>query len=200
VRRVAITTLIALAALAAQARAQDVAFAAGDHDVASAFFPSVDPRLELAFTPSSADADAAAALPLPSYGRWVGITKWVTLGAAVGLGTLGFTLSNKADDSFTRLEFLCDADPDNCRERNADGSYADPRLESLYQDVVRKDQQARLSLIGAQVSFGASVLLFIVDFQKGKGPGDVPYEPEPEKSALELSAVPGEITVRYYLR
>lgn len=139
-------------------------------------------------------------LPLPDYGPWVGVTKWLTLGTAAGLGALGFSLHADANDTFAELERACEADADNCRSRAPDGSYSDPRLESLYQNVLDKDAQARLSLIGAQLSFGVSVLLFIVDFQKDEGPGDIPYDPDDEQSRFQLSAVPGEVTLRYYFR
>ncbi len=156
---------------------------------------------ELAFASNPETATHAAIdLPLPRYGRWVGITKWITLASSIGLGALGFSLSNSADDAFNTLQALCNADPPNCRAVNPDGSYQDPRLESLYQDVLSKDRQARVSLIGAQVSFGASVLLFIVDFQKRGGPSDIPYEPPDEQSALRLTAAPGELALRYYFR
>jgi len=144
------------------------------------------------------DSSAAAPLPLPKYGGWVGITKWVTLATAVGLGAAGALLHRDANEIFTQLDELCRADADNCRERNPDGSYADPVLEEMYQAVLKKDGQARAAFVGAQVSFGASVLLFIVDFQKDDGPGNVPYDPDSEKNSLRLTAKPGELAIRYY--
>jgi hypothetical protein len=153
-----------------------------------------------ALDPSGRDAaeSSAAPLPLPKYGGWVTVTKWVTLATAVGLGTAGALLHRDANDIFTQLDVLCKSDPDNCRDRNPDGSYADPVLENVYQEVVKKDQRARAAFVGAQVSFGVSVLLFIVDFQKDDGPGNIPYDPDSEKSALRLTAKPGELAIRYY--
>jgi len=142
--------------------------------------------------------EAAAPLPLPKYGGWVGVTKWVTLTTAIGLGTAGALLHRDANEVFNQLDALCRSDPDNCRDRNPDGSYADPVLENMYQTVVKKDGQARAVFVGAQISFGASVLLFIVDFQKGDGPGNIPYDPDSQKSALRLTAKPGELAIRYY--
>ena len=95
---------------------------------------------------------------------------------------------------------LCEADPANCRALNPDGSYEDPLLESLYQNVVDRDRQARFSLIAAEVNFGVSVLLFIVDFQKSAGPRDIPYDPDNKKAALRLTAKSGELALRYYFK
>lgn len=164
-------------------------------------FPPREPFLKFPLPPASEFADGAAGfLPLPKYGGWVGVVKWLTLGTSVGLGAVGFTLHNQGDDAFAELERGCNADPDNCRDLNPDGSYRDQRLESLYQRVLDKDDQARLSLLGAHISFGVSVVLFIVDFQKGSRPSDIPYDPEAERSALRLSVAAGEVALRYYLR
>lgn len=165
----------------------------------AALFPLDQPTLEARLQDETA-AGFLGFVPLPKYGPWVGVTKWLTLGTAVGFGALGFSLHADANDAFAELERSCQADADNCRRRTPSGAYSDPRLESLYQDVVDKDAQARLSLIGAQLSFGVSVLLFIVDFQRDEGPGDIPYDPNDEQSRLQLSVIPGELTLRYYLR
>lgn len=168
---------------------------------AADLFTPADSALTAALASSaSASESNGGFLPLPRYGKWVTVTKWLTLAAAAGLGTMAAIVHEDAEDSFAELERACLADPDNCRNVTADGAYADPQLESLFQDVVTKDRTARWSLIGAEVSFGASVLLFIVDFQKKSGPGDIPYDPDSEKSRLRLSAVPGELALRYYFR
>jgi hypothetical protein len=164
------------------------------------------PTLGLLATPTTllaneteATTTSAAFLPQLKYGGWVSVTKWVSLAAATGFGTLGFALHDRADESFDELETLCTRDPDNCRRLNPDGSYADSRLESLFQDAVDRDNQARLSLVAAEVSFGLSVLLFIVDFQKHRSPANVPYKPEKEESRLRFSVRPGELAFKYYL-
>ncbi|UCF21254.1 MAG: hypothetical protein JSU87_07695 [Gemmatimonadota bacterium] len=185
-----------VASVYAQTNSAAATFKASEYVVAQH-----DRLLELAYSPSADTVSYSALdLPLPRYGPCVGITKWITLATSVGLGVLGFSISSSADDDFDALLALCNADPPNCRAVNPDGSYQDARLESLYQDVVSKDRQARASLIGAQLSFGASVLLFIVDFQKRGGPSDIPYEPPEEKSAVRLTAKPGELALRYYFR
>jgi hypothetical protein len=139
-------------------------------------------------------------LPLPKYGNWVGVTKWLTLATAVGLGTAGVLLHKDANEMHLRLEVLCNASPDNCRDREPDGSYVDPVLEGMYESILKKDRQARAMFIGSEVTFFTSVLLFIVDFQKRDGPGNVPYDPDSEKADLQFTAVPGEIALRYYLQ
>ncbi len=136
---------------------------------------------------------------LPNYGPWVGVGKWLSLGVGAGLAGLGFALNNEGDDAFRELELLCLADRDACELAN-DGSYADPALEERYQDILGKDRGARASLVGAQLSFAVSLILFVVDFQRGEGPEDVPYEPEDEKSQVRFSVAPGELTVRYYFK
>jgi len=192
--------LLVLAAAAAQpVRAQSVA---GDEQGAAGaplsphYQPALDPALAESFTPTDA---TAAALPLPKYGGWVGVAKWSTLVASIGFGTIGVLVSREADESFARLVILCEEDADRCRSLDPDGSYADRLLENLYQDVVTKDKQARAAFIAAEVSFVASVLLFVVDFQRGGEPENEPYDPDgARRSALRFSAEPGELGLRYY--
>lgn len=195
-KKIAATLLLALLATpAAPLRAQGLSNPRrGVPQGNDAYFP-------LASSQILATADAApAALPFPKHGRWVTITKWATLGVSAGLGIYGFTLNSDANDTFSQLETLCKDDPENCRSRNPDGTYSDPLLEALYQESLDKDNTARSFLIASQVFFGISVVLFIVDFQKDDGPGNVPYDPDEEKSPLRLEALPGEIAIRYYLR
>jgi hypothetical protein len=191
-------SLLVLASLGPQlARAQD---GASQERLQRTLAPHHDSALQLAFASTSSLEDANdAGLPLPKYGGWVGVTKWVTLAASLGFGAAGVIVSRNADDLFSQLDALCSADPDDCRSRNPDGSYANPVLEQLYNDVLKKDQQARVAFVGSQVAFGASVLLFIVDFQNRGGPENEPYQPEGEaKTALRLTATPGAFTLRYY--
>jgi hypothetical protein len=134
-------------------------------------------------------------------GGWVGVTKWLSLGTAAGLGALGFSIKADANDLFRRLERRCENAGDRCRQRRPDGAYADPGLESLFQSVRRKDHQAQLSLIGAQLTFGFSVALFIADLQREQAPDNIPYDPNTGSSSkLKLTAVPGEIALRLYLQ
>lgn len=200
-RVLTITLALALSPAALPATAQ-LAVGPRPSDVGTAVrFAPPDSALATALASASLAHEAAPSfLPLPKYGKWVSVTKWFTLAAAVGLGTMAAIVHDQAEDAFAELEQRCLADPDNCRDLTVNGAYADPQLESLFQDVVSKDRAARWSLIGAEVSFGASVLLFIVDFQKSGGPGDIPYDPDSEKSQLRLTALPGELALRYYFR
>jgi hypothetical protein len=168
--------------------------------LATSLSPVYHPTLDLALVDSAASAGSAAPLPLPKYGSWVGITKWVTLATAIGLGTAGVMLHKDANEMFLRLDVLCNANPETCRDRDSDGSYVDPLFEQMYESVLKKDRQARAAFIGSEITFFTSVLLFIVDFQKRGGPGNVPYDPDSEKADLQFTAVPGEITLRYYLQ
>ncbi len=200
-RALFITLALALAPAAVPATAQLAVGPRPPDAGAAGQLAAPDSALATALASAISTHEAAPGfLPLPKYGTWVSVTKWLTLAAAVGLGTTAAIVHEEAEDAFAELERLCEADPDNCRNLTADGAYADPQLESLFQDVASKDRTARWSLIGAEVSFGASVLLFIVDFQKKGGPGDIPYDPDSEKSRLRLSAVPGEVAMRYYFR
>jgi len=193
-------TLVFLALCAPAAAHAQAASDALISPVELPLFPTHEPFIEFPPPIDLELADAAAGFPpLPKYGGWVSVVKWLTLGTSVALGALGFRYHNQADDAFAELEQACKDDPDNCRARNPDGSYRDPRFESLYQNVLDKDDQARLSLLGAHISFGASVVLFIADFQKGNRPSDIPYEPEARQSALRLSVAPGELVVRCYI-
>lgn len=171
-----------------------------------AFVPSLASREAVQlFEPTDAEAETnvgstpAAFLPLPGYGGWVGVAKWVSLAAATGLGALGFVLHADASDTFDELTRRCNSNPDTCRARNPDGSYADPALEALFQDAVDRDNQARVSLIAGEISFGLSVLLFIVDFQKDPGPNNVPYDPDEDAAKLRLDLQPDELLLRYYI-
>jgi hypothetical protein len=168
--------------------------------LATSLSPVYHPTLDLALVDAAALSGSAAPLPLPKYGSWVGITKWVTLAAAVGLGTVGVMLHKDANEMYLRLETLCNANPDNCRDREGDGSYVDQVLEGMYESILQKDEQARAAFIASEITFFTSVLLFIVDFQKRSGPGNVPYDPDSEKADLQFTAVPGEISIRYYLQ
>ena len=194
----AAVAFLALAATSSQsARAQAVS----DAVTPQMLFPSSTAQIERSHDLSSRAAPGesdASSFPLPEYGAWIGKTKWLTLAASAGLGVLGFKLHADADDVFDALVRLCNRNPNTCRELAPDSSFLDTRAEELFQRVSRKDEQARLSLIGSQIFFGASVILFIVDFENRRGPQDVPYFPDEEKSPLALIVVPGEISIKYY--
>lgn len=159
----------------------------------------------LSSTPSLTPNPAASAISPPTAagltsGGWVTPAKWVGLGTSAGFGILGFALHERAENDFQRLEKKCLADAANCRDLKPDGSYSDPQLEELYQSVLDKDNAARASLIAAQVGFAITAALFIIDFQRGGGPADIPYDPEEPTNQFRLTVVPGGITLRYYFQ
>jgi hypothetical protein len=195
-------SLIALFLLIGNQPAAAQSFFAPDTapEPAARLHPRYDPILAQNYSSLPSPDSAASALPIPKYGGWVTVTKWATLATAAGFGVLGFKLHNDADAAFEELQLACQQDPDACENFNPDGSYQDPELEALYQNVVKKDKQARITLIASQVSFGVSVVLFIVDFQRKTDPTDIPYDPDSEKSALRVTVESDEIAVRYYLR
>lgn len=191
-----IALLVLFAAAARPALAQPTAPAALTLRAPNS--PSYYSTLDWSGSGTARDTAAPAPVPLPKYGGWVSVTKWLTLAGSIGLGAAGAVWHHDANDIFTQLDTLCRADPDNCRDRNSDGSYADPLLEDMYQTVLEKDGRARTAFVGAQVSFGVSALLFIVDFQQDNGPGNIPYDPDEGQSPLRFTARPGELAIRYY--
>ena len=198
-KRVAIAALCLLATLAVHpAHGQNLADSHRATSEAAVLVPHYEPALDPTLTESSADASAAA-LPVPKYGPWVTIGKWTTLGMTIGFGVAGAMVSEDADKLFLRLEIICNSDPDACTQ-NPDGSYEDPLLEQMFETVEKKDKQARTAFIIAEVTFLASVALFVVDFMRGGGPENKPYDPdEGQGGALRFSVVPGRVVLRYYL-
>lgn len=195
------TTLLLALALSTPA---STLFAQSGQDPLASLFASARHAAKLRAHTQPAMPDSLGPQPI-HFGSWVRPAKWVSLGTAAGLAALGFVLKEQADDRFERLRSLCNQDPVNCRDRDSDGSYSDPQLESLFQEVLDRDAQARLSLIASNVSFAASVAFFIIDFQRDDGPGNIPYDPpspddgDPEDRGLELSLGPNALTLRYFI-
>lgn len=125
--------------------------------------------------------------------RWAGLAKWVSLAGTVAIGGLGFEAHNEADHLFASLEKRCADDPTRCRLTTA-GTYVDPEAEALFQDVVDKDDVARLYLIGSQITFVATVALFVLDLKNDAAPDNIPYEPE----SVRLKASPGELGLAWF--
>ena len=105
------------------------------------------------------------------------IAKWTTLLASAGAAAYGFSQNRVADDEYAELEQLCEGNPGLC-QKAADGSaYADAGMERRYQEIVDRDRNARVALLGGQIGILASVALFILDLPKNTTPDDIPYEP-----------------------
>jgi len=115
---------------------------------------------------------------------FLGTAKWASLAISAGAAAYGFSLNSQADDVYDRLDAVCLEDPDRCKHRNPDGSFADGSLESLYQETLSTDRQARTALVVSQVALAASVLFFIMDLSN-KSPPNIPYDP-----AIALEAGP----------
>ena len=127
----------------------------------------------------------------PLRGGWsvVRIAKWGTLLASAGTLAYGFNQNRLADREYEDIERLCQSSPVACENRPDSDAYADPALESRYQDVVRRDDRARLALLAGQVGLAASVLLFILDLSEGSLPHDIPYDPRPLRVSVGAHTV-----------
>ena len=118
----------------------------------------------------------AAQTPVdPGPGRWsvVRIAKWTLLAAAAGFAAYAVTHTSQAEDDYEQLRRTCDLDPVRCTL--ADGRYADPALERLYDRSAKHDRQAQTGIIGAQAALFGSVGLFIWDLRNDRGPSNIPY-------------------------
>ncbi|HUG01051.1 MAG TPA: hypothetical protein VML95_04270 [Longimicrobiales bacterium] len=131
---------------------------------------------------------AALVLPAPALGQAgepprpdgasvISYAKWGALGAAVTAGVIGFSAHRDADELFTNLEALCEADAARCVVGPA-GSYLDADLEGRYRDVLDADSRARTALIVSQVAVAASLALFLLDLGGDSEPDNVPYDPD----------------------
>jgi len=112
----------------------------------------------------------------PDRGAFLKVAKWTTLmGSAAALG-YGIITNREADRDYDAIEKICEETPERCT-RLTNGEYADAELEARYQDVVRLDDRAKLSLTAGQVGLAATLVLFILDLPSDPGTEDIPYEP-----------------------
>ena len=120
----------------------------------------------------SAGAAAAQRSPAPvKYG------KWAVLAGSIGLNILAADAHRDADRVFEEIEARCEADATLCGV--ADGAYADPVNEALYQETLRLDRRSRTFLVTGEAAFLGAAALFIWEFARPKAPPDnVPFEPE----------------------
>jgi len=127
---------------------------------------------------AAAEPGETPAVQSPSF-RPLRIAKWSTAVLTAAVAGIGVASYMRADDRYAALERACVESPEACAERLPNGAYADPRLEAMYQDVLRYDSRARLALIGSQVGLAASVVLFILDLRDDTTPPNIPYDPRP---------------------
>ncbi|HEX7091416.1 MAG TPA: hypothetical protein VF192_14855 [Longimicrobiales bacterium] len=126
---------------------------------------------------SSAARGEATALPEQPSFRLLRVAKWSTAALTAAAAGFGLAAHSRADELYRELEKACVADPRACSERLPNGAYADPRLEALYQDVLRHDSRARLMLIGSQIGVAATVLFFVLDLHEDSTPPNIPFDP-----------------------
>jgi hypothetical protein len=138
---------------------------------ASATGPALALALCLALlTPASAVAQGSS--PLIKYG------KWALAAGAVGMNLLAARAHDRADDAFDQLRNSCFEDSTLCF-LNADGAYADPAIEGLYQTSLSYDRRARRWLIGGVTALLGAAALFVLEFtRKTHKPDNIPFEPE----------------------
>lgn len=119
------------------------------------------------------------------YGRWG------ALGAAVAFTAAAAVRQNDADEVFTGLNDLCRANSNLCRV-DIQGRYVSEEAETLFQETLRLDGQARRFLIGAQASILASGVMFLVDLIAGDNrPENIPLTPfelyhQPNRMGLKV--------------
>ena len=137
--------------------------------------------------PLAAQVQAPRDVPTPAaihYG------KWAAAAAAAGFTALGIRSHNRADDDFRALS-------DYCRVQGTcivggDGRYTDPGAEARYRQVVHGDRMARAWLISGQAALVGSVVLFVLELQRDRGPKNIPFS--------GLVVEPGPLGTRVGLR
>jgi hypothetical protein len=149
-----------------------------------------------ALVASAAPGAAAQDRPRPpdarpwfvSAAKWA---KWPTLAAAIGLTAVAITRKADADEYYDQLQDLCREQPEECGV-GPDGAYTNRLAESLYQETLRLDGQARNWMIGGQGFLFVSGGLFLIDLVAGsRKPANIPYTP------LEAYATPGTLGLRW---
>lgn len=112
------------------------------------------------------------------------IAKWTTFFASAGTAGYGFAQNRVADRDYEQLERLCVGSPALCEKVGGGDVYADAAMEQRYQEIVDRDDRARLALLAGQLGILASVALFILDLPKSSTPEDIPYDPKPLRFGL----------------
>ena len=112
------------------------------------------------------------------------IAKWATFLTSAGAAGYGFAQNRVADREYEDLERICEGNPALCEKVDDSDVYADAAMERRYQQIVERDDRARLALLAGQLGILASVALFIIDLPKSSTPEDIPYEPKPLRFGL----------------
>jgi len=108
------------------------------------------------------------------YGKWAG------LAASIGLGLKARDRNMLAESAYDQLNDRCFDTPESCIT-GPNGRYLDRTSETLYGRTVAYDKQASQFLIAAEVTFVASVALFVYDLtDRQDRPPNIPFAPSVE--------------------
>ena len=115
--------------------------------------------------------------------------KWAAAAVAAGFTALGIRSHDRADGDFRALADYCKVQG-TCAI-GTDGRYTDPAAEARYQHVVHGDRAARVWLISGQAALVGSVVLFVLELKRERGPANIPYaglvvEPGPQGTRIGL--------------
>ncbi|MBI4419903.1 MAG: hypothetical protein HY560_03690 [Gemmatimonadetes bacterium] len=139
---------------------------------------------------STAPVPAAGQSPAPRTGRpWFASVshygRWLGLAGSAGLFTTSGLRYRDADHRRDEIAELCGTT--SCGE-TSDGRYLDQQAESLRLESERLERQAKLWLLGGEVTLLATGTMFLLDLIYGdKGPPNIPYSP------FSVYAAPGVI-------
>jgi hypothetical protein len=112
------------------------------------------------------------------------VAKWSTLLVSTGAAAYGFNQNRVADREYEELEQICFGNPALCEREPGTDRYVDAAMESRYQEIVDRDDRARLALLAGQLGLIASIAMFIFDLPDKSTPEDIPYDPKPLRFEL----------------
>jgi hypothetical protein len=112
------------------------------------------------------------------------VAKWSTLLASTGAAAYGFNQNRVADREYEELEEICFGNPALCEKATGTDRYVDAAMEARYQEIVDRDDRARLALLAGQLGLIASLAMFIFDLPDKSTPEDIPYDPKPLRFEL----------------
>ncbi len=117
-------------------------------------------------------AQAQSSPPLVKYG------KWVLAAGAVGMNYFAARSHNRAEDAFDALQARCGDSTRFC-DVGPTGRYLDPQSESLFQESLSQDRQARRWLLGGEAALLGAAAMFVWELTRhSPEPDNIPFEPE----------------------
>ncbi|MGD0485421.1 MAG: hypothetical protein ABSB58_12345, partial [Gemmatimonadales bacterium] len=96
-------------------------------------------------------------------------------GLAAGLTILGARTHDRADRDYASLLRYCSSSGP-C-PIGADGRYANPTAEALFQRVRAGDRAAGAWLVGGEVALAGGAVLFVMELRRERGTANIPYSP-----------------------